>query len=402
MGKRKRGKDDQQSKKKQKTGDTSQRQKRKQTLEKKENSLKIQKATTQEEIDARILEEVKSRKKTCPYTQEQSILILGDGDLSFSSALARLGYTHLTPTVYIDKEKCLQQYSTARSNINCLEHFGIPILFSLDALKLSTEPRLKNQLFDVVIFNFPHTGVPNYDDASILSNQNLLTSLFTSVPYVLTRNGEFHVSLKSEPVYNSWRILEQCSQAYDIVVETSMKPLKIKHRRKFQTYWFVGYTHVATSSQRSVASNDCYVWIFGPESKEWESPKLKSVGPLYEKGMFKCRPCKEQFDSKKRLELHLQSRKHRDNTGEEKYCPPVVSAFQCPTCRPVVRCNTQKHLDEHLKSRKHLRKCKSLAKRVTRERKQHTKKSNNNNKSKKKNRKKSKDKKNVDPEILVS
>lgn len=242
---------------------------------------------------------------------------------------------------------------------------------------MGNEPKLPAKtLFDYVIFNFPHTGEPNYKDMSLQSNQSLLRGIFASVPYIISPNGELHITLKNEPIYNSWKIDKQCEQVFQLVQKTKFTPLCLKNRFSFEENLFVGYTHVATATRRSVSGNENFVWVFGPKSKSWLSPKLQPTGPLYTNGLYKCVLCDVTLKSKKRLEIHLAGRAHRgrveNGDGDQQATGDGATKkqiFSCPSCRPVVRCNNQKNLDEHLKSKKHLKKLKSQAKQLKRKRK---------------------------------
>jgi hypothetical protein len=58
--------------------------------------------------------------------------------------------------------------------------------------------------FDLVLFYFPHTGVPNDSSVNVASNRELLRGFLASVPNVLADGAEVHVALKSCYHYDRW------------------------------------------------------------------------------------------------------------------------------------------------------------------------------------------------------
>lgn len=106
---------------------------------------------------------------TVPFSSTDRILLLGEGDFSFSSSLLSAhGCTNLVATSY-DKISALRsKYPQAASNIAVLEaEQNCIVKYGVDATKLGKSgvaegggggKEVKKGGFDKVVFNFPHVG----------------------------------------------------------------------------------------------------------------------------------------------------------------------------------------------------------------------------------------------------
>ncbi|KAI8502936.1 Ferredoxin-fold anticodon-binding domain-containing protein 1 [Branchiostoma belcheri] len=103
---------------------------------------------------------------------EGKTLVLGDGNFSFSRALAQrmANPDQLTATTLGREEDALRTHSDAGNNIQALQDKGAVVIFGVDATDLNACLGLRGQIFDHVIFNFPHVG----RKAPIKRNRELL------------------------------------------------------------------------------------------------------------------------------------------------------------------------------------------------------------------------------------
>ncbi|KAI3702700.1 hypothetical protein L6452_28450 [Arctium lappa] len=101
----------------------------------------------------------KERRIDC-YKSSQKILLVGEGDFSFSACLARAFRTasNIVATSYLDKDSLVYKHSTSVPHLNKLEKLGCVLLYKVDVYKMHIHPILKKTKFDVIIFNFPHAG----------------------------------------------------------------------------------------------------------------------------------------------------------------------------------------------------------------------------------------------------
>eukprot|EP00301_Raphidiophrys_heterophryoidea_P027675 c9767_g2_i1.p1 GENE.c9767_g2_i1~~c9767_g2_i1.p1 ORF type:complete len:302 (-),score=70.31 c9767_g2_i1:78-983(-) len=97
---------------------------------------------------------------TSQYMPSQEILVVGDGDLSFSVALTELvgSGRRIIATSYPLKVDLVKHHPSAARNIEKLTSKGVRVFFGVDATALSQCTPLRDKTFDRIIFNFPHTG----------------------------------------------------------------------------------------------------------------------------------------------------------------------------------------------------------------------------------------------------
>lgn len=112
-----------------------------------------------------------------------SILILGDGNLTFSLSLARIfPDKYITATVYEEENEWKTKY--ADSSVDVLDKIqneckNTKVLFKVDALDMEEIP--KKTKFTDIIFNFPHHG----GKTNLRKSRLLLRKIFESVAKIL-------------------------------------------------------------------------------------------------------------------------------------------------------------------------------------------------------------------------
>lgn len=120
------------------------------------------------------------------------ILILGDGNFSFSLTFARLNPdAEIYTSVFECSSEYAAKYPSGSKNIAELRacHSNIHILFSVDACAL---PREWNGFFDDIIWNFPH----HCGKTNLRKSRQLMRSVFASIGRNLS-SGFFHITLAS-------------------------------------------------------------------------------------------------------------------------------------------------------------------------------------------------------------
>ncbi len=106
------------------------------------------------------------KRSTIPFRSTDRILLIGEGNFSFSVALLQhppLPLEHLPPsnitaTTYDTEDECYIKYSEARQYVRVLRENGAHVLFAVDATKLEKTSALKGRTFDRIVWNFPHAG----------------------------------------------------------------------------------------------------------------------------------------------------------------------------------------------------------------------------------------------------
>jgi 25S rRNA (uracil2634-N3)-methyltransferase len=100
-----------------------------------------------------------SSKFTNPFSPTDSILLVGEGNFSYTLALLRSGSSgkNITATAYDSEEDCYNKYPDAQEIVKEVREKGVEVLWSIDATKLKMKGKEK-QRWDKVVWNFPHAG----------------------------------------------------------------------------------------------------------------------------------------------------------------------------------------------------------------------------------------------------
>ncbi|KAG8049864.1 hypothetical protein GUJ93_ZPchr0009g1311 [Zizania palustris] len=157
------------------------------------------------------------------YSSVQSILTVGDGDFSFSRALATAfgSGDNLVATSLDTYEDLRIKYSKAESNITELKRMGATVLHGVNAKRMKDHTDLKARRFDRIVFNFPHAGFIGKEDSVLViySHKELVRGFFSNARHLLRPCGEVHVSHKSGWPYDSWDIEQLATESSHAMVE---------------------------------------------------------------------------------------------------------------------------------------------------------------------------------------
>jgi hypothetical protein len=144
------------------------------------------------------------------------VLILGDGNFSFSSSFAsvlvRLLHTTTAshePSVLIfctsfdSRDELVRKYPESTHHIQqCLRYACVRILHNIDATYLRVENF--GGPVNMVVFNFPHLGI---EDCGL--HASLIAHIFHSARNILLPGGTISIAL-SEDQSKRWRLVEVC------------------------------------------------------------------------------------------------------------------------------------------------------------------------------------------------
>jgi 25S rRNA (uracil2634-N3)-methyltransferase len=216
------------------------------------------------------------------------ILSIGDGDLTFSLALARmlsaLSQSAVQPrivaTSYESQSTLLAIYPGMAQTIQELEALKVTICYNVDGtrIKESLPISLREETFDRVVWNFPCTAALKGQDgqnAEMDRNKTLVREFVAQAPLLLTRNGQIHINHKTKassrklyttvhakesessttnrsfttkPPFNHWKLdevaLEQCTEdvyflgrvAFDRCLFPPYIPRKALHHKSFPSH----------------------------------------------------------------------------------------------------------------------------------------------------------------------
>ena len=134
-------------------------------------------------LSSKSLEAAKSAQQTptIPFDADDKILLVGEGDFSFSRSLLEYhGCITLHATSYDTRSTVLSKYSQAASNTKTLEESDCKVGYGVDATKLGRPggnggtKQIKKSSWDAIVFNFPHVGGLTKDvNRQVRANQGL-------------------------------------------------------------------------------------------------------------------------------------------------------------------------------------------------------------------------------------
>jgi len=187
-----------------------------------------------------------SSTSTALYKPGDMILLVGEGDLSFSVALLQKlrSQAYVVGTVLDRRKEVAKKYpDTARHNISVLTASDMAeVRFEVDATDIPDD--FKNK-FTKVVFNFPHIGQEGAmkgmrgEREAVEAHCQLLQGFFESAMTCLDQEdelSEIHVTLKKGQPYDSWRISALAKQA----------GLQCHRSVDFKTGEYAGYAHKRT------------------------------------------------------------------------------------------------------------------------------------------------------------
>eukprot|EP01018_Ginkgo_biloba_P021623 Gb_11797 [translate_table: standard] len=160
------------------------------------------------------------------YSSFHQILLVGEGDFSFSSALANaFGSAHNMVATSLDsREKVMRIYKSARvwTVMNLINH-GAMVLHGVDATTMDELDIIKDRMSDRIVFNFPHAGFcgKESDRAVIKKHRHLVKMFLKNARTMLSSTGEIHVAHKEKHPYDKWKLVKQ-AEKFGLVLKESV------------------------------------------------------------------------------------------------------------------------------------------------------------------------------------
>ncbi|CAK7323367.1 unnamed protein product [Dovyalis caffra] len=173
--------------------------------------------TESEEESSDEEEEEEPEKWRRHYSSKHRILLVGEGDFSFSLSLARAfgSARNLVSTTVDTQDNIAKRYSNGVGNVRELEEKGGLVFYGVDAKEMSKHFFLRTQRFDRIVYNFPHVGFLYREDSycQIQLNKRLIKGYLSNAKVLLREEkGEIHVAHKEGDPYDKWDLVKKAEK----------------------------------------------------------------------------------------------------------------------------------------------------------------------------------------------
>jgi len=168
----------------------------------------------------------------------KSVLVVGDGDMSFSLSICKYGNCkEVIATTWDDSKRLFNSFVNARNNVDSiLQNNGI-VHYEIDATKLSDY--YNNNKFDIVVWNFPH--VPG--KANIKRNRILLYNFFKSAKNVINDDGMIITSLVGGQSGTAATSTDDWNKSFKLVQNAAEAGVYLVNNKPFNSSDYIGYQH---------------------------------------------------------------------------------------------------------------------------------------------------------------
>ncbi|CAA7055539.1 unnamed protein product [Microthlaspi erraticum] len=129
------------------------------------------------------------------YSNKQNLLLVGEGDFSFSLSLAKAfgSDTSITATSLDTRDELGRQYNNGKANVEELEKLGCTVVKGVNVHSMTLDDRLGR--YDIIVFNYPHAG----------KHKDLVRGFMENArEMVQEEGGEIHVTHKTIYPFNKW------------------------------------------------------------------------------------------------------------------------------------------------------------------------------------------------------
>ncbi|KAK9134069.1 hypothetical protein Scep_013597 [Stephania cephalantha] len=161
-------------------------------------------------VDAisRPIEEIKQEIWIKHYCSSHKILLVGEGDFSFSACLGRAfgRADNMVATSLNSQEFLKRNYGNAMSNVDSLRSRGCIVIHNVDATKMAGNRRHNNVSYDRIVYNFPHAGFSKNEPVEdhLRRNRDLVSDFMANAAKMIDETGEIHISHKCNWFFQQW------------------------------------------------------------------------------------------------------------------------------------------------------------------------------------------------------
>ncbi|CAH2036602.1 unnamed protein product, partial [Thlaspi arvense] len=152
---------------------------------------------------------------------KQKVLVVGEGDYSFSLSLAKAFGSAVNITA-ISLGIREHKYNTGEANVKELKRLGCTVVHGVNIHSMISDNRLTR--YDRIVFNYPHAG----------KRQGIVGEFMESAREMVNgENGEIHVTHKTIYPFNE----------LDIKTIAEEKGLRLIKQMQFNKWIFSGYSN---------------------------------------------------------------------------------------------------------------------------------------------------------------
>ena len=241
------------------------------------------------------------RDGTMGYQRGMSVLTVGDGDLTFSLAMARILFANLgknavqqhrnssrlVATSYESRDTLLKVYPNIGETIRELESMGATVCYQVDATNIAeTLPkdvlvRRVHNGFNRITWNFPcsaiGSGQDGQNDAMEFNKLLLRDFVRNSIASKLLdeNDGEVHMLHKTKPPFNQWQIESVALEGLDGKSKGDKIELGLEYKGRiaFDRCLMPPYVPRKALDKKSFTCHDACTYVFG-----WKGAGGKKFG----------------------------------------------------------------------------------------------------------------------------
>lgn len=266
------------------------------------------------------------------YQRGMSVLTVGDGDFTFSLAVARLVRSTYTKSpggrvanvvaTSFEEESTLQKvYPDYISTLNELKQYNVQVCYKVDATSLNetlpTSLALPNgnERYHRIVWNFPCTAISMGQDgqnSAMEENKELVRKFVSNALPYLSRDGEILIAHKTKPPFCQWGMEKVALEGVD------QSKLGYKGRVVFDKCLLKPYTPRKALDRKSFPCHDACIYVFGRKKNcrsdfEHTLPKNDEFGSRYVMEVTN-----KMIDKIRSLHLRLAETKRDGQTSRKK------------------------------------------------------------------------------------
>ncbi|KAK9134044.1 hypothetical protein Scep_013572 [Stephania cephalantha] len=176
-----------------------------------------------DDMISRATEEIKQEIWIKHYCSSHKILLVGEGDFSFSACLGRAfgRADNMVATSLNSKDFLKKNYGQAMSNIQSLRSRGCKVIHKVNATEMTGHKKLNVVKYDRIVYNFPHAGFSSKESVTDekRKHKNLVSLFMANAKKMIEEKGEIHISHKCNQFLEQWGLRKLAKKNGLVVME---------------------------------------------------------------------------------------------------------------------------------------------------------------------------------------